>query len=62
MIRLLRPCSVLVDKGQPFQQQPSPHPWWEREDFPAGTELDEFDMLVNVSDFEEGEDFERLNR
>jgi len=59
MKKLLRDCSVLVDKGSHCGDGCCWNSSWESEKFAAGEEFDD-DWLSDFSDLEEGVDFVQL--
>lgn len=60
MVKLLKNCSVYVDNGSACGDGCCWNPWWEYEFFSAGEELDEDNPKFDLSELEEGEDFEVL--
>jgi hypothetical protein len=61
MIKLLKPCSILVDNGRYCGDGCCWFAWWESENFLAGEEIDENDPRINISDLEELVDFVRVD-
>lgn len=60
MISLLHSCSIYIDNGSYCGDGCCWDSWWEREEFPAGEEIDETDPLIDITNLTEGEDFVRL--
>ena len=61
MIKLLLHCPIYVDNGSECGDGCCWNSWWESETFPAGAEIDETDMKINISGLTEGEDYIIIN-
>jgi hypothetical protein len=61
MIKLLHPCSILVDNGSECGDGCCWNSWWESENFEMGEEIDDDNPRYDISNLTEGEDYVKID-